>query len=163
MTAAAPNFGIAYASLGGQPLVSAQSAIQSFDKQDWDESVFEGRANSFTSPLGEEYGYGKVLMIRSSLDVLDTTTRYKLKFGIGQEGNEIELDGIYVRGAKRISPGVAHADKALYLVDLVDTRYKLAKLRKNGAYQFNCRRPTATTRPRSTTPIPRHEHGPGFV
>jgi len=144
LTAAAPNFGIAYASLGGQPIVTARSAIQSFDKQDWDESVFEGRANSFTSPLGEEYGYGKVLMIRSSLDVLDTTTRYKLKFGVGQEGNEIELDGIYIRKAKRISPGVAHEDKALYLVDLVDTRYKLAKLRKNGVYQFNCRRTGGT-------------------
>ena len=162
MTAAAPNFGIAYASLGGQPLVSAQSAIQSFDKQDWDESVFEGRANSFTSPLGEEYGYGKVLMIRSSLDVLDTTTRYKLKFGIGQEGNEIELDGIYVRGALVRSSASSRASSISWTPDTSwPSCAKTAPISSTAAGRAG--RPTATTRPRSTTPIPRHEHGPGFV
>jgi hypothetical protein len=143
--------GFLYASLGGQPIVPAASAIEALDDHDLDDSEFSGKANSYTSGIGEESGHGSVLMTRARLDELSTSEPLILKFGIGTEGNEIELNGIYIHGARTAGPSASHADEALYVVDLVDTRYHLMRLKCNK--QYNCRRTGGTTDNYNTTTL----------
>jgi len=114
-----------------------------FEENGWDSSVFAGRANSFRNPLGEEIGHGWVLMTREHLHELNTSESLTLEFGVGESDNLIQLNGIYVRGARRISPGRSHSDTSLYLVELVDKRYYLRRKRINR--RFNCMVPGDTS------------------
>lgn len=137
------NAKLSYAALGGQPIVSITSAITAFAENGWDTSQFAGLANSFNSPLGEEFGHGWVLMTRRSLNNLDTAAAHTLLFGEGESNESIELEGIYIRAAKRVSPGASQDDSSLYMVELVDTRYYLR--RKSINRRFNCRNLRDTT------------------
>jgi len=138
-----PSSGYSFASLGGQPLVSSMSALTEFDKHGWDSSMFAGKANSFISGVGEVPGRGWVLMPRVNLNELNTSEPHMLEFGIGESDNSIQLSGVYIRSARRISPGKSHGDEAIYLLDLVDTRYYLRRKKCNR--HFNCLTPGETS------------------
>lgn len=128
---------LSYASLGGQPIVSIRSAIEAFTENGWDLSLFIGKANSFTTSIGEEPGHGFVLMARAALDSLNTSSPLHLIFGQGGSDESIDLNGVYVRSATRITPGASQDDNAIYLVEVVDTRYYLR--RKLVDKRYNCR------------------------
>lgn len=126
-----------YASLGGQPLISIGSALSAFAENGWDYSKFAGQANGFSTSIGEEPGRGRVLMGRSALNNLLTYVPLELEFGQGDSDESIQLQGIYIRAATRVSPGESQHKDAIYLVDLVDTRYYLR--RKTVNKRYNCR------------------------
>lgn len=128
---------LSYANLGGQPIISLRSAIESFTDNKWDLSLFLGKANSFTNTIGDGPGRGYVLMSRDSLNSLSTSSPLNLVFGQGGSDESIELQGIYIRTATRITPGASQSAAAIYLVELVDTRYYL--LRKSINKRYNCR------------------------
>lgn len=126
-----------YANLGGQPIISAVSAMIAFDENGWDSSAWAGKANSYHCPAGEEIGTGWVLMFRNRLDELSTSAALTLTFGQGGSDESIEIQGLYIRSAQRVSPGQSQSNDAVYLVELVDTRYQLN--RKSINKRYNCR------------------------
>lgn len=134
-----------FGSLGGEPIISAQSAIKAFAEkagQGWSMSRFAGKANLFRTSLGFDYGSGCVLMARNRLNLLSTSEPLTLVLGSGNSGESVDLEGIYIRRAERIAPGASQSDDALYLVELVDSRYALNRKRVNKRY--NCRVPRST-------------------
>ena len=128
---------LSYANLGGQPIISAVSAMMAFDENGWDDSAWAGKANSYHCPVGEEVGTGWVLMFRNRLNELSTSAPLTLTFGQGGSDESIEIHGLYIRSAQRVSPGQSQSNDAVYLVELVDTRYQLN--RKSINKRYNCR------------------------
>jgi hypothetical protein len=142
---------LSYASLGGKPIISIRSAIEAFTENGWDLSRFMGKANSFTNSIGEEPGRGYVLMAADTLNTLNTSTPLNLVFGQGGSDESIELQGIYIRTATRITPGASQSTGAIFLVELVDTRYYLQRKLINKRYNCRYLRDTSSSYVTATT------------
>lgn len=132
-----------YGSFGGEPIVSAESALQTFAENGWSAATFAGRANSWTTAIGQDPGVGYILMARDRIDALDTAAAHTLVLGSGSSDESIEINGLYIRFANKISPSASLSAQSLYLVELTDTRYHLARKPVNKRY--NCRYLRRTT------------------
>lgn len=96
------------------------------------QTEFWGRANSYTSEIGQEAGTAWVLLTREAYDELDTDSTQTLIWH--DDGTEYEFPGLVVESA--YCQGIDGDGKAPYLVKLRDIRFLLAN---SGAYhgRFN--------------------------
>lgn len=81
-----------------------------------------GRANSFSCPLGQEPGYGYVLMTRGDLDELDVNAEHTLIF---EYDERVDLRRLSIAQVLCVSPGSPADPDAAYLLTLTDRRAHL--------------------------------------
>ena len=112
---------VIFMSLDNQPIIPAQLALDQYEKNNWDTSGFEGMANSFRCPIGEEPSQGFFLMTRQAVQQINTAG-YKTLV-MGDDNGSVTLPGIVVKQAIRLVTGASQDPNALYLVEVTDKRF----------------------------------------
>ena len=95
---------------------------------------FWGKANTFRVPIGRGPGRGHILLTKSALDALDTTTDHTLTFSGSDRDHVVSLSPITLLSAECVDPGSATDPLATYLCEVVDRRHHLAKIPVDKAY-----------------------------
>lgn len=125
-------FATSSGSYGGESLLDPLSVYRDCVKAGIDASWWWGRANSFSMTLGMEPGTGGVLLLRSSLEKLQTLVSSggptKLTLVLGEDGEGIvELVDILPVSARRVLPSASQDGSAPYFVELADRRWLLMR------------------------------------
>lgn len=106
---------------------SASQALSEFDRLDFDDSDFAGRANSYTCPIGADPGAAYLLMTRKTVESLDDAKEYTLVMSVN--GEQIDCTGLYLSMATRVVPGKSQDTDSLYVVELFDKRWLMGRSR----------------------------------
>lgn len=107
-----------------------------------------GKANTWRVVAGEKPSSGKLLMMQSSLDELDTTKSFTLEIE-DDYGNNHQFKNVFIVGAVCVVPGTADAGANVFLVDVADARCRLAMLPIDRGY--NVRTPDGSSLTTVTT------------
>lgn len=86
-----------------------------------------GTCNLFEVPLGKGPGRGRILLRKSDLDRIDLTADHDLNLS-DPAGNVVPLKSITLLRATCVDPGAAASPGAVYLCELVDRRWHLARV-----------------------------------
>jgi hypothetical protein len=93
-----------------------------------------GRANKFENPLGEGPGKGCLLMRFSDLQNVDLTQDNTLTFTGTTAAKTYTLQNITLLNATCLSPGSATDPNAVFLLEVADIRFHLARIPINTGY-----------------------------
>ena len=83
------------------------------------------RANSLTNPLGPVPARGWFLISRGDLNKLNLNASHSVTFN-AEIGGSYPLYGLWITKARNLTPGTTGDTKACYLVEVADSRHKLA-------------------------------------
>ncbi len=116
------------ASFGPASLVSAQNAIEQFSEKGIDYSSFYRRANSYTCKIGADEGDGWILLRKSELAKLNSSTPYDLKLGDNSTADSyVTIKRLAIIQAQRVFCTGSLDPQSLYLVQLADVRWFLKR------------------------------------
>ncbi|OGT57657.1 MAG: hypothetical protein A3E01_02665 [Gammaproteobacteria bacterium RIFCSPHIGHO2_12_FULL_63_22] len=102
--------------------------------------LFDGKANSFTLPLGPSAGRGYVLLRRSQLDQINLDIAQPLEMATSTKS--LFFAETYFIGALRIVHGKEADPNSVYLVEFADRRHILERFTATNK-QYNLLRPDA--------------------
>ena len=104
--------------------------------------LWYGKANLFRTQPGRVPGRGQFLLMKSDLDSLTLTTDHTLTFA--DDGNTLTIQRLTIVGAECVVPGAPNDPSRVYLVDVVDRRWHLARVPINLGYNLTDRTGTGT-------------------
>lgn len=114
---------------GGFPCTGPREAAEKCFRWHLPTDSFLGKANSYTCPLGEDPGFGTVLMKRSDFLELDLTASHSLHFAIDaseyrglKESFSVTLKGMVVKDIVSVTPGVPDDEDETLAVYFEDER-----------------------------------------
>lgn len=118
---------------GGYSIFDAGQELKNCAQRGIDSSVFAGKANSYTNNIGDQPGYGYLLMRRADVNELiaayddNQDSLHTLVIGIDKEvGSEnlyVTLPNIIFVRATRLYPGNEDDPDAMMMVEVADIRY----------------------------------------
>ena len=125
------------ASFGPATLTSAGGVISEFAKNGMDYSSFYRRASSYTCKVGPDEGTGWILLVRSELAKLNSSTPYDLILGDSSKTDSfVTIKNLAIIQAQRILCSDSLNPESLYLVQLADPRWFLKRTAINKRYNI---------------------------